>query len=170
MAATAKSRQPRLSWRAQARGGAAIGGESAGEFNKRIKANRDKSFAEADENRATDTNVNHANYRAEFDRIKDAAQTAHIVSGREAQLNQSKPVEGGIPLGPGTAQFVQSQVPGYMTSPKYFVDKSSTVVQTMPGTTDGQVRAISSAVTKARRESNEYRAAANALEPAIEVD
>jgi hypothetical protein len=55
-----------------------------------------------------------------------------------------------------------------MTSPQYFVDKSSTVVQTMPGTTDGQAKAIGSAVAKARRETSEYRGASYALEDAVE--
>jgi methyl-accepting chemotaxis protein len=148
--------------------GAAIGGESAGDFNKRIKADRDKSFAETDENTATDRNVNRAHYRETFDAIRDAAATAHLASGREAQLNQSKPVAGGIELGPGKASFTPSQVPGYMTSPQYFVDKSSTVVQTMPGTTDGQVKAIGSAVAKARRETSEYKGASYALEDVVE--
>lgn len=148
--------------------GAAIGGESAGDFNKRIKADRDRSFAETDENTATDRNVNRAQYRETFDAIRDAAATAHLASGREAQLNQSKPVAGGIELGPGTATYQPSGVPGYMTSPQYFVDKSSTVVQTMPGTTDRQANAIGSAVAKARRETAEYRGASYALEDVVE--
>ena len=145
-----------------------VSGESQDAYNKRIAGERDQDYAQIGQTSAERSDANKASYRAEFDRIRDAAATAHLASGREAQLNQSKPVAGGIELGPGTAQYVPSQVPGYMTSPQYFVDKSSTVVQTMPGTTDGQAKAIGSAVAKARRETSEYRGASYALEDVVE--
>jgi hypothetical protein len=143
-----------------------VSGESQEAYNKRIAGERDQDYAQIGQTSAERSDANKASYRAEFDRIRDAAATAHIVSVREAQLNQSKVT--GIELSPGTATYQPSGVPGYMTSPQYFVDKSSTVVQTMPGTTDGQAKAIGSAVAKARRETSEYRGASYALEDAVE--
>jgi hypothetical protein len=147
-----------------------ISGESTEDYNRRVAGEYHGANAQVAETSAQREDANRASYRAEFDRIRDAAATAKIVSGREAQLNQSRPVEGGMLLGPGVGMPVPQNVPAYMTSPKYYIDKSSTVVQTMPGTTDGQSKAIGSAVAKARRESSDYRAAAAALEPAVEVD
>ena len=145
----------------------ALGGDTS-KFEQRMKDTRDQGYAENNAGIDEAKNVNNANYRAEFDRIRDAATTAHIVSGREAQLNQSKPAEGGLQLGPGTPSMVSSGVPSYITQSQNFVDKSTTVVNTMPGTTDGQAKAIGAAVAKARRQTSEYRGSINALEDAVE--
>jgi hypothetical protein len=146
-----------------------VSGESQESYGRRIAGERDQDYAQIGQTSREREDANKASYRSEFDRIRDAASTAKIANDREAQLGQSLPVSGGIPLGPGMATFTPSpQAPGYITSPQYFVDRSSTVVQTMPGTTDGQVKAIGAAVAKAKRETAEYRAAANALEDVVE--
>jgi hypothetical protein len=159
-----------------------VRGETPEGYNERIAGEREQDFAQIGNTSKERSEANAANYRSEFDRIRDAAATAKIAEHREAQLAQGLPQSGGQTYGPGIGTSeaptyalpsgasvpVSQGVPQYMSSPQYFTDKSSTVIQTMPGTTDGQAKAIGAAVAKARRDSSEYRATANALESAVE--
>jgi hypothetical protein len=147
---------------------AAIGGESAGDYNTRIKKERQASFQEHEDDYQTDKNVNHAQYRADFDALKEAAITEKIVADREAQLGQSQ--GGALHLGPGVPTVVAQNVgvPDYITQGRSYVDKSTTIITTMPGTTGAQAKDIGAAVSKARADRSNNRAAVNALEPAVE--
>ena len=147
-----------------------LAGIDTSKFEGRIKATRDAGFAEHAEDYQTDKNVNHAQYRADFDRLRDEATTAKIVADREAQLNQSGSAEGPLRLGPGIPTIAAQNVgvPDYMTQARSYVDKSVTTIQLAVGSTDAQAKAVGAVMAKERTARASNRAAVNALEPAVE--
>lgn len=139
-------------------------GESQADYTKRVNAEYESDKAIINEQSGARSEANAASYRAEFDRIRDAAATKRIVEAREEQLGKSRPVHEEGPIVFGSPETISKQVsgaPAYMTDARQYIDRGVVNVNTLPATTADQARKVGEAVTRAKRQIGEGRRAVN---------